>query len=711
MRQLRAVILASLLCCLSPALANAQDTTLKLGAAAIERQLGAGQSQTFTITVDENTLVQLVVDQQGIDVIVRIATPDGKTLPDFDTPNGNQGPENVSFVALTAGAYRVTVSPLNESGDLPTGRFQIRVIEQREATEQEIKTSKNLEVVKAKGIALLGDVEGMIAELHSPQTRIRAQLQTSQLLWGWDEKRATKYFNDAIAGLKEVIAALDVNDSDYSTKHSWISALRFEIAQLLVGRDPDAAFSFIKSTRLPGSPYGNDREEASQESGLELQIATHLAGTDPKRTLDIARQQLKKGYSPNLMNTLASLRPEHKDLAAQLANDIASKLLGEELLKQGEAAGFALSMMHMCRYQKKEMPEANGQGEQAPEPLLSESMCRELLQKVFKEATSKLPATMPYSPGREASMMLLSGLQSLGADLDAYVTGGQASVEKKLIEFNTAFNPQLHLMQQFQNTLNNKSPEAALESVEKAPEEMREQLYMQLSNQALASGDGARARQIINEHISNPFQRNQALANIQQQELFQSMSKGKTEEALRAIAALRTPRDRAVMLGQIARQIGPGQKRATALNLLEQARAMLGPSPQAGDQEQMNALLEIARAFSRYDSKRAFEIVDPLVDQLNDICAAARTMEGFGPEYFDEDELDLQNGSSVANMASQVSSALASLAIVNFERAKASSDRLRLPEVRLRAYLEIATQTIQGTNYSSSALYLNSLNR
>jgi hypothetical protein len=142
-----------------PALANAQDTTLKLGAAPIERQLGAGQSQTFTITVDENTLVQLVVDQQGIDVIVRIATPDGKTLPDFDTPNGNQGPENVSFVALTAGAYRITVSPLNESGDLPTGRFQIRVIEQREATEQEIKTSKNLEVVKAKGIALLGDVE------------------------------------------------------------------------------------------------------------------------------------------------------------------------------------------------------------------------------------------------------------------------------------------------------------------------------------------------------------------------------------------------------------------------------------------------------------------------------------------------------------------------------------------------------------------------
>jgi hypothetical protein len=36
-------------------------------------------------------------------------------------------------------------------------------------------------------------------------------------------------------------------------------------------------------------------------------------------------------------------------------------------------------------------------------------------------------------------MMLLSGLQSLGADLDAYVTGGQASVEKKLIRIQHRF--------------------------------------------------------------------------------------------------------------------------------------------------------------------------------------------------------------------------------------------------------------------------------
>src|SRR5262249_47299925 len=149
-------------------------------------------------------------------------------------------------------------------------------------------------------------------------------------------------------------------------------------------------------------------------------------------------------------------------------------------------------------------------------------------------------------------------------------------------------------------------------------------------------------------------------------------------------------------LSQMARQMGPGQKRSTALNFLEQARGMLAPGMQAQDQEQLNALLELSRAFSLYDPKRAFEIVEPLVDQVNDLCAAARTLEGFGQNSYNDDELDLQNGNNVANAAIQVSTALGRLAITNFDRAKQTSDRLRLPEVRLRAYLEIVQATIQG---------------
>jgi hypothetical protein len=159
---------------------------------------------------------------------------------------------------------------------------------------------------------------------------------------------------------------------------------------------------------------------------------------------------------------------------------------------------------------------------------------------------------------------------------------------------------------------------------------------------------------------------------------------------------MRTPSERASQVTQLAGQIGPGRKRATALSLLEQARGLLPSSPQAVDQDHMMALLELARAFSVYDSKRSFEIIDPLIDQFNDICTAARTLEGFGLQSFDHDELDLHNEGSLAQFANQISDVLGSLALVNFDRAKATSDKLRLPEVRLQVYLQIAEQTIHG---------------
>src|SRR5204863_3229514 len=106
----------------------------------------------------------------------------------------------------------------------------------------------------------------------------------------------------------------------------------------------------------------------------------------------------------------------------------------------------------------------------------------------------------------------------------------------------------------------------ALEAIQKVPDEMKEQAYIQLANALAAKGDSARARQIIEDYITNPYQKRQALTNLEQQRLYQAMSHGKVDEALGVIANLRTPRERANMLMQFARQIGMGQKRAIALS-------------------------------------------------------------------------------------------------------------------------------------------------
>jgi hypothetical protein len=110
----------------------------------------------------------------------------------------------------------------------------------------------------------------------------------------------------------------------------------------------------------------------------------------------------------------------------------------------------------------------------------------------------------------------------------------------------------------------------------------------------------------------------------------------------------------------------------------------------------MTALLEVARAFSRYDSKRGFEVVEPLLDQFNEMSAAALVLNGFGQDFYRDGELAMENGNSVANFGNQLILTLSTLATSNFDRAKAGVERLERPEVRLTAYLAIAQQAIGG---------------
>ncbi|HKR21679.1 MAG TPA: hypothetical protein VJS17_03750, partial [Pyrinomonadaceae bacterium] len=381
-------------------------------------------------------------------------------------------------------------------------------------------------------------------------------------------------------------------------------------------------------------------------------------------------------------------------MAAELANEIANKLLSEKLLKNQQAPSLLVGLLSISE-PPRDTPPAETNGSARPR-LLSPQQYRDLLQKALSEALAfKPPPGNTYSPEREQAWNLLQNLRGLSGEVDAVMSGGAAAVEKKVNEFNAVNNnPQLEEVAKYQNAINDSNVplDDTLASIARAPKDHREQLYVQIASRAAMNGDTAKARQIINDHVKNPYQRQQAIAQIEHQETQRSMQKGKFEDALRNIAEVEDVDDRAQLLSQIAGQIGPGQKRPAALALLEQARGMLPESPQARSQAQMNALLEIARAFSRYDTKRAFEIVDPLVDQFNEMTIAARTLEGFGYQYYEQDELNLNNGNAVGGTATQLTTTLGSLAQTNFERAKTTADRLRLPEVRLRAYLDIAQQ-------------------
>ena len=697
MRKARCILLSLLLSFLfNPERVSAQSgaTSLQPGTP-IERTLAAGQTHSYNVSLEQDQILQLVVEQRGIDVVVRVFSPAGQRLGEFDSPNGTDGPENVSVVAEAAGVYRIDVAPLGPNENPAPGRYEIKIIELRKATEEELQAGKNQEVVKAKGVALLVQTSQTFQELRRPQTRAGFQIKAAQLLWNSDEKRASKLMEQAIDSVKEFIASIDP-DQDYYESFQLAMQLRREVIEVLTTHDPEMALSFLRATRTLSTPDEMQiRGLGNQELELELALVGQIAATDPKRAFQMAEDTLKRGYPSTLVDTLYRLRSKEPELAAKLAHDIAVKLANEKLMRHPEAAYLMMGFLHLVRAGRRTQP---GGGDEPPKTnLISDEEYRALLQNATSEALAySLPGINIYSPERNTAQNLLNMLKELGAELERNVPGSAAAVEKKFGELNNQNAGQSAALQQSQAAITSGTVDSALEAVNQAPREVRDQLYQQIANKAAAAGDVTRAQQIITDHVGNAMQRQQSLKNLNQQAIRGAIARGKIDEALRILSNFRPARERAQILSQIVNQVGPGQKKATALLYLEQARSILGPSPQAEDQEQMRALFEIGRAFSRYDSNRAFEIVEPLVDQFNEISESAVTLNGFGQKYYQDGELITTNGNAVAEAGNQLATALASLAMANFERAKTAADRIHPTDARIHAYLTIAQQTIEG---------------
>ena len=96
----------------------------------IERQLGPGQTDEYRIGVAGGQFVRLVARQMGVDVIVTVLDPRGKTVLEADRLNGVFGPEAASWVADISGQYLVRIS----SSSPTAGRYDMELVEQREPT-------------------------------------------------------------------------------------------------------------------------------------------------------------------------------------------------------------------------------------------------------------------------------------------------------------------------------------------------------------------------------------------------------------------------------------------------------------------------------------------------------------------------------------------------------------------------------------------------
>src|SRR6185369_8305809 len=186
-----------------------------------------------------------------------------------------------------------------------------------------------------------------------------------------------------------------------------------------------------------------------------------------------------------------------------------------------------------------------------------------------------------------------------------------------------------------------------------APPAVRDRLYQQAAFKAIDEGNLDSARQIANDKLDSEM--------------------------------------RAAVFGRIAAQEQVRKDKTVQLEELRQtlAGAYVLVAGRATNYEQLQNKLQVIRVLGASDPARTFELLQSGIDQLNELIAAAATLNGFEVEMFALNEMSLPGNSQLGAMVVQYGQELALLAKSDFHRAVAAAEQFQYPEASLFARLSI----------------------
>lgn len=100
------------------------------------REVSGEQSQSYRLTMASGQFARVILQQNGIDVVLRLFGPDNQLIGEVDDESRTHGQEVLELLAPAAAAYRIEVKPRYRF--TPPGRYEIRVAELREASDHDM---------------------------------------------------------------------------------------------------------------------------------------------------------------------------------------------------------------------------------------------------------------------------------------------------------------------------------------------------------------------------------------------------------------------------------------------------------------------------------------------------------------------------------------------------------------------------------------------
>ena len=579
--------------------------------------------------------------------------------------------------------------------------------QKQDATPQTEEQRKAQKEVERKALLLLDDVikEGDVFK-HS-ENRIRIKAASAYLLWNYDEARARILFKDAMASLVDLLREQENADQvDRAKLLQSPKELRGEMLRMVAMHDARLAREFLHATRATVTQPGDDKQSDcalclmdEADFQTELQLATQIAASDPKLAVEIAEESLQKGFAYQLSGVLSAIREKDPEAAAKLASDIMTKLRTEKLSSGSEGKQVAVELLRLASSETTENDAKAGAKNATP--LLDQSALRELTEMVAAEALR--------GPGNED---MLSSLQAIMPAVEKYAPARAAQIRQKIPKTTVSEEGEESEAQEavaeagkYQPLFEKGSTDELLTAAAKAPQGIKEALYQRAAAKMIEDGDMEHARQLVNEKVKDAEQRKAMLELIDKAVSVSAAEQGKIEQVRKMLATLRTNEERAMLLAQLAMGAGAKGDKKVALKLLDEASGMI--NQRAKNINQLGAQLMVAHAYIQLDPSRSFAILEPIVDQLNELLGAAAVLGGFFvEELVQDDEIMLGPIMSFLNLAGgefvQYLGDFALLARADFERTKALVDKFQRDEVRVIMRLLLAQSILSPPTNSPS---------
>jgi hypothetical protein len=417
------------------------------------------------------------------------------------------------------------------------------------------------------------------------------------------------------------------------------------------------------------------------------------------------------GLDQNATNLLYSLNSQDKAAGDTFLNDIMRQLRTVESGKSQAAPYIAMTLLRNWIDANRAAPDQSGERPASGLALtnLNADTARELSGMIINEvlnsgATGAGEGLVPLGfdgggyygsyPGQ--LLGIVQQLKPMLPDIEKLSPAQFSALNKKIAEFDKFNEAQQGPWAKYQQLSQTGTPEELMQAAKTAPPGVSEGLLQQAAWKAINQDDANKAQQVI-EKIADPRQRDQMELNLARRSFEVARSKKKLEEA-RALLSRLPIGERATLLAQMATFSATDGDKPTALALLAEAEALIGEP--ASNYLYLGVQLQIASAYEQLNLSKSAGFIEKAVSKLNELALAAVVLNGFDlQQYFRNDELVINGGNQLTQMAWESAQKLGSLSRHDFDHAKSVAEEFQRPEMRIVALLQIAQAALTNDEH------------